>query len=162
MATKDLSYLGNLMFEVAKAIDADATNLQNSISSHVHYDIVEKTPVDVGTARSNWLVRLGSGSIIPYRAFSPHASRWRAPRAMPGSDRSERQNLEAARAQAEGVLSRNKTGQDVYITSNLPYIQRLNEGHSKQSPAGFVEAGIQTGLNTAVTLFRFTNLEKLF
>jgi hypothetical protein len=34
----------------------------------------------------------------------------------------------------------------VYISNNLPYIDRLNKGHSKQAPAGFIESAINAGL----------------
>lgn len=34
----------------------------------------------------------------------------------------------------------------VYIVNNAPYIGRLNDGHSKQAPRGFVERAIQAGI----------------
>lgn len=48
------------------------------------------------------------------------------------------------------VTAAYKLGQKIWIVNSLPYIQRLNEGHSTQSPAGFVEAGIQVGVKTVL------------
>ena len=33
-------------------------------------------------------------------------------------------------------------GKTIYISNNLPYIKRLNDGYSKQAPANFVETGV--------------------
>jgi hypothetical protein len=34
----------------------------------------------------------------------------------------------------------------IFISNNVPYAQRLNDGHSKQAPAGFVERAVQAGI----------------
>lgn len=34
----------------------------------------------------------------------------------------------------------------IHITNNLPYIGALNDGHSKQAPAGFVRTAVMEGL----------------
>ena len=34
----------------------------------------------------------------------------------------------------------------IHITNNLPYIGSLNDGHSKQAPAGFVQMATLAGL----------------
>jgi hypothetical protein len=159
---KDLAYLSALMYRVGAAVQADVTNLQNGIAVSVHEFVEQATPVDVGTARSNWIVRLGNSFDFIYNAFSPHASRWHKPYANPGSDRSETENIEAARRQADAVLRGNTKGEPIYITNNLPYIAALNAGHSKQAPAGFVQSSVLSGTRSAVTLFRFTNIERLF
>lgn len=36
-----------------------------------------------------------------------------------------------------------QSGDTLYITNNAPYIVNLNQGSSKQAPAGFVESAIQ-------------------
>ena len=35
----------------------------------------------------------------------------------------------------------------VYVTNNVPYIEKLNRGWSAQAPAAFVEAQIQITIN---------------
>ena len=42
-----------------------------------------------------------------------------------------------------------RLGQTIWLSSNIPYIQRLNDGHSTQAPAGFVELAIQAGIREA-------------
>lgn len=45
-------------------------------------------------------------------------------------------------AKALNVTAKYKLGATIYISNNLPYIQRLNEGWSSQAPANFVDKGI--------------------
>lgn len=42
-----------------------------------------------------------------------------------------------------------KLGDTVWISNNLPYIEALNNGHSTQAPAGFVELAIEAGIREA-------------
>ena len=35
---------------------------------------------------------------------------------------------------------------EIHITNNAPHIQPLNDGHSKQAPAGFVQIAVMEGL----------------
>lgn len=92
------------------------------------------TPVKTGWARANWIANVGAAINDP--AGDP-------------------ENV----AQAEGekqaglgkVLGYRLSAGSVYISNNVPYILRLNEGHSKQAPKGFVQAAIQeavTGLRS--------------
>jgi hypothetical protein len=41
----------------------------------------------------------------------------------------------------------NKGPVEIHITNNLPYIVPLNEGHSKQAPAGFVELAVTAAID---------------
>ena len=56
---------------------------------------------------------------------------------------------DAANPNREGtdeVLSKTlnlKLDDTVYISNNLPYIQRLNDGYSQQAPENFVESAVQ-------------------
>jgi|ERR1035437_3480767 hypothetical protein len=53
------------------------------------------------------------------------------------------------------IAGATQDGQEIHITNNLPYIVPLNEGHSHQAPAGFVELAVQRAV-TAVKDFRIT------
>ena len=44
---------------------------------------------------------------------------------------------------AEVIADRIDPGDVSYITNNVPYIERLNDGWSTQAPAAFVQANIQ-------------------
>lgn len=70
------------------------------------------TPVDTGRARANWGMDINMIDVSLVEPDSPK--------------------------DAEAVV-RYKLKDIIYISNHLPYINRLNEGHSDQAPAGFVE-----------------------
>lgn len=80
-------------------------------------ELVATTPVDTGRARSNWLPSLN----VPDTR-----------RVEPGQ-----------KPDIGPTLGAYKVTDTILISNNLPYINRLNEGSSKQAPAGFVQAAIQ-------------------
>lgn len=81
------------------------------------------TPVQDGNARANWIPTAG------------------APYAGPALDVA---SAGAAAAQGTAQVAAWSLGQgDLFVTNRTPYIRLLNDGHSKQSPALFVEAGIE-------------------
>lgn len=89
--------------------------------------LVYETPVDTSKALSNWgLTRAGLG---PYRAAYSEGEG--------GSTQSQSAN--AAIAAAEAILARIKPGEVLTLYNAAPYIQKLNDGYSKQAPAGFIE-----------------------
>jgi hypothetical protein len=101
--------------------------------------LVLATPVDTGRARSNWRAQVGSppsGTIQPY---------------VPGSKLGigEQANAAAAIQQAAGQVAswRPSTEVPLFISNNVAYIGKLNEGSSKQAPANFVEQAISAGLS---------------
>lgn len=156
---KDLHYLGTLMDKTALAVVADAGKFEAEIVINTVAELAKNTPVDVGTARSNWIVTLGRAALNTRAAFSPFSSRHRG---GDGGSIGETRNQAGVVWSASSAIGANKNGQDIYISNNLPYIQRLNEGWSDQAPAGFIQAAVLAGRSRTVTLFRFTNIEKLF
>jgi len=84
------------------------------------------TPVDTGWARANWVPSLGG-----------------EPASEPVGSKISVLSAEAATQSGLGSLLNYKLliG-PVYITNNVPYITRLNDGHSSQAPKGFVQAAI--------------------
>jgi hypothetical protein len=90
------------------------------------------TPVDTSQALSNWQIGLGR----PRRSFlGPHSPGKAGSTA--GASRTQ------TRAAAVMALAARKIGQVIYISNNAPYIRRLAyEGHSKQSPPGWVEGSV--------------------
>ena len=84
--------------------------------------LVQRTPVDTGRARSNWLVSLTT----------------RITETVPETTASQAINAASSVISKFNVIL-NKT---IFISNNLPYIRRLNEGSSTQAPAGFVEDAV--------------------
>src|SRR5690606_24752768 len=97
----------------------------------IHRHLVMTTPVDVGTAISNWTLTLSSPEADSYSAYAP------------GEHGSTRQmNIGAAYNQAASAVSDRKPGQPIWISNPLHYITLLNLGSSKQAPSGFVQAAV--------------------
>ena len=91
------------------------------------------TPVDTGWARANWVPSIGVSFDMDLRGVTPDAS-------------------DVARAggqQEAGIASllgyTIELG-EVFISNNVPYIVRLNDGSSTQAPAMFVETAIERGV----------------
>lgn len=87
--------------------------------------LIRGTPRDTGRAQFGWDL-----TVIQASTFVPPLGA----RSYPANDI----------ARALGVLRTLQFGDDVWICNNVIYIQRLNEGHSKQKPAGFVEDAMQS------------------
>jgi len=87
--------------------------------------LVLATPVDTGRARSNWLASLGT----------------------PRTDEVGTRDAQSAISEAAGVIDQAADFPVIYLSNNLPYIQRLNDGSSKQAPAAFVQTAIDQALS---------------
>lgn len=90
------------------------------------------TPVDTGWARANWVPQIGA----PFTGTA--GSRGQA-------EAGSVSQAEQSAGEASLFTYRLERGQ-VWISNNVPYIVRLNEGSSRQAPAKFVEAAIQKAI----------------
>lgn len=109
--------------------------------------VVQRTPVDTGAARQNWIVSLNGGSL----AYNPDA-------------------VKGGRVMSEGlsVISSAKGDESITIQNNTPYIVKLEyggygpnspsgktvNGFSKQAPHGMVGITMQEAgalLNEAIS-----------
>lgn len=77
--------------------------------------IIRDTPVDTGRARGNWQTTVG----------------------QPASGSVERLGSSVAIAEVEAKTPKG-AGQETYLANDLPYIEELEKGSSKQSPEGMV------------------------
>lgn len=116
-----------------------ATRIQRTTAAAILQAVVLGTPVgntalwaskapagySGGRARANWRVGLG------------------------GAQSGEVQKEDPAGQQtiSEGIsrMQQSKGGEDIHLTNNVAHIVPLNQGHSKQAPAGFVEQAVQAG-----------------
>jgi hypothetical protein len=132
----DLATLASRMKQLKKDLPDRATNLTIEVTERVVEGLVSSppdgTPVDVSTAMSNWQVGVGS----PKRSFIKAHN----PGEKGSTAGSSRGNVMVA---ALAALRSRRVGQIIYISNNAPYIRRLAyEGHSKQSPPGWVEGTV--------------------
>jgi hypothetical protein len=102
----------------AKAIDVDLGIATEKISRDLHERIVERTPVDTGRAKASWDVAVGApgGSVPPEGKESYSPAGFGAPL-------------------IDGTAP-------VFIVSNIPYIEALENGHSKQAPQGMIALSV--------------------
>lgn len=124
------------MKERGERVVRNANQLKRKAALACDAAVVLATPVDTGRARSNWQASLNApaGSTIePYATGSQGSSAG--------------QNAQAAIEQGKGVIGQAQSGDGIYITNNLPYIGRLNDGYSAQAPAGFVQEAVLVGIN---------------
>lgn len=81
-----------------------------------------------GRARANWTVGLGE-----------------APAEVKDTtDANGAGTINAGKAVIAGAV---KGPVEIHIVNNVPYIVPLNDGHSKQAPAGFVELAVTTAVD---------------
>ena len=88
-------------------------------------ELKRRTPVDTGHARSNWIPTTGA----PHRAV-------------------EQGSAGAAQAVGEVAIATGRAAK-TFISNNVPYIQRLDQGHSQKAPTGFVRQSVFAGLARA-------------
>lgn len=85
--------------------------------------VVQRSPVDTGRFRSNWLVGVGqrpagSDAALTSASIAQAAALEQAAKVTPQTDAT-------------------------YVVNNLPYAERLENGHSQQAPNGMVEVTAQ-------------------
>lgn len=122
------------MAATAKTFESNAAQLIDKVALTVHSTVVLGTPVDTGRARGSWLVEVGrpaEGTATSPQDFGAGPAMAKAQEKLKGNT---------------GGSSTLRPQRDVHITNNLPYITPLNQGHSKQAPAGFVEEAVAAGI----------------
>ena len=104
-----------------------------AIVTKLHAELVTHTPVDTGWARANWVPSVGAP--VPAAAGSPGNA---------GAG-------QAATATGLAQVHAYRLNQGiVYTTNNVPYIIPLNDGHSAQEPAGFVQRAVAEAVRVAL------------
>jgi hypothetical protein len=121
--------------QIAVTVDEGINRTVKQIALAVDAAVVQATPVDTGRARSNWIASLEVASGDTIEPLAPGALA-----------------TQAAIQAAIDALAQRKPGQSIHLTNNLPYIVRLNEGHSAQAPSGFVQTAIANGLQSVANI----------
>jgi len=157
----DFAAFNRRMKKIAVGIENGVNKVKQEAARQVLVALVANTPVDVGTARSNWMVTIGSPAIGTRRAFSPIPSRWKPHKGVfPGGSKGETRNRLGAVQTGMAVIVRAKPEQTIFVANSLPYIGRLNRGHSKQSSPGWVNrAFLKAAANTRSKISPIMNKE---
>lgn len=104
--------------EVEKLVSLTTQRISLGILSR----LVLASPVDTGRFRGNWQVDIGRDPLAE----------------LEGADKSGAGTISRGAATIKGAAP----FREVIIANNLPYGPRLNDGWSRQAPAGFVEAAV--------------------
>lgn len=122
---------------IAKDVGVNSNSMMRKTVITVASAVVLRTPVDTGRARANWQTKIGAAADGLVTSF-PQGSKGTTGMAA----------VAQATNQAVSEMQKLKdTDTEVSISNNLPYIDVLNKGSSKQAPAGFVQSAINAGLN---------------
>jgi hypothetical protein len=121
-------------------IETAANELAREVVQTIDADVVAHTPVDVTTAVSNWQPGINAppGFELP-AIVAGHA----------GSTAS--QSRQEAIAHVNRALREKQPGEAFYLSNLAGHIGFLNDGTSKQEPAGFVERAVRKGEIHAAT-----------
>jgi hypothetical protein len=111
----------------AKKLGLTRATVYRSTALELWNGITKRTPVDTGRARSSWNLSIGSPdpTIPPERG--PGTGKNKNAKTPPTSPTAATPRFDKIDGSAV-----------IYITSNLPYIEALENGHSKQAPVGMV------------------------
>ena len=101
--------------QLAEKLKADIDLVARKATADVFRSVVLKSPVKTGRFRANWNVSSGA------------------------ADASTTASIDQGRGQAEAAKALTiPAGGVAYITNGLPYAAKLENGSSKQAPAGMV------------------------
>jgi hypothetical protein len=102
-----------------KVTTEQATTIVRKITLELDSAVVMTTPVDTGRARGNWYPSIGApSSEINESATDKDGS--------------------ASKSRIDAVVSTAELGKTIWLSNNLDYITKLENGHSKQAPNGMV------------------------
>ena len=92
-----------------------------AVTIGVFSSVIKMTPVDTGRAKGNWQCTIGS----------------------PANTILEIEDQDGGITTSAMIATvPNPAGSKVYLTNNLPYIQKLEYGHSTKAPNGMVRVSI--------------------
>lgn len=122
--------MGKETKRVIKLLEGMTERAARKMVIDIHGGLVEETPVDTGWAQNNWMPSVKMP--ITKTVGDPENI---DPAAMIGG--------------LADILRWNFEDGPAWIANNVPYINRLNAGHSGQAAAGFVDKIIQKEINEA-------------
>lgn len=133
--------MGKTLLDLAKRLDKMPTQIEQAANKvkvdcvkAIDRDLVPHTPVDVTTAVSNWQPGVGAKPSFELPAIVPGEYGSTAP-----------ESRREAIAHVDRALADVAPGQSFFLSNLTDYIVRLNNGSSRQEPAGFVERALLIG-----------------
>jgi hypothetical protein len=116
---------------VTRELEQQISEVMSALAINITSKLKEKTPIDTGWARANWIPSVGE----PYDLD------------ISGDDDLDFESSNIASVAGENELINYHIDKGpIFIVNNVPYITFLNEGSSRQAPAGFVQKAIATAI----------------
>lgn len=115
----------------AEQINLSVARVVERITLDLWNKITLRTPVDTGAARRSWQLGIGEPDTSVPESSGKGEGAYKNDSTPPTSPKAD--------FPTDAEIDGTKT---VYITSSLGYIQRLEEGSSKQAAAGMVQISI--------------------
>lgn len=108
--------------DIAENLRREVANAARAMVLEIDKQLRKATPVDTGHARRNWVPSV----------TSPHTGE---------------ADSDADHAQGIAEVMRYTLDQGaLWVSNTVPYINRLNYGHSQQAPSGFVERAVDVAV----------------
>lgn len=130
--SRSFSQLAGKIHVVAASIPGSVSVVVRKVGLAVDQVAVTSTPVDTGRARSNWIVTFGAPT-----DDERGENEW---------DRGGNVSLQQAQSAIDAY---DVSLGDLFITNNVPYIERLENGWSAQAPSGMLAGAVQAGVLVA-------------
>ena len=114
---------------IIRGLDQMVGRTVRKIALDITSNLIEATPVNTGWARANWVPSVR----LPFSGTAGDSDDFTAAEQQSGI--------------ANVLVSYSVDQGPIFVSNNVPYIGRLNDGSSAQAPSGFV----QIAINKAVT-----------
>ena len=148
---KELAGLAERMLQIKLKFKENAEKAAKVTAIAFDQTVVLETPVDTGRARSNWVVGINQPNReVVSEGFPKSTKNIKRDGEKAKNTITEGQANQIANEQLQKVTATILGANDVkqiYISNNLPYIKRLNNGYSKQAPKNFVERALKAAIN---------------
>lgn len=131
---RDLLALSRRIQRIRANVPKEANRIKKEVAEKVATDLIRVTPVDVSEALSNWQVGINAPVAFPIPAIYPGKA-----------GDTESASEAAAIEHAQRVLVDSEPGERLYVSNLTRHIGFLNDGSSRQEPAGFVERAVVLG-----------------
>lgn len=124
----------------AQAVGTNSQDAVRKVAKAAGTAVVYGTPIDTSRARMNWQTTIGQPAV---GVLSPYPS-------QPGSPSEGTQAALSSLSAATIEYAGQEGG--IWITNNLDYILKLNNGSSAQAPADFVAQAVLAGVRSVSTV----------
>ena len=126
---------------IVRGMERVTERVVTKITLDVTANLIDDTPVDTGWARANWVPAIGTPVIHDLTDI---------PSTVPNATSAAGTQQQALAAVVAGYrLARGK----VFVSNNVPYITKLNDGSSQKAPVGFVQRAIRKAVTQDIKGF---------